>query len=166
MRRWAAWSLGIAVAVGGCADSTGPGVTGTFEAAVRGEFSEDVMGGAQFGSYRAEGFGLVMTPEGGAHYFGIGNRTEGRPAVGTYALTPPTSDAEFYAAYMRATPQGMAAFTSVSGQMVITLSTSERLEGTFQYTARGTLAGDPGTLREVTVEGTFSASCDRSASCD
>jgi hypothetical protein len=166
MRRWAAWSLGVAVVVGGCGDSTGPGESGTFEAHVRGEVSADVVGRAQFGSHRGEGFGLVMSPEDASHWIGIGNRNEGRPAVGTYPLTRPTSDAQFYAAYMHQSAAGLVGFTSISGEMVITTSTESLLEGTFVFTARGTLTGDPENQREVIVEGTFAARCDRSARCN
>jgi hypothetical protein len=166
MRRWAAWSLGMAVVLGGCGDSTGPGADGTFEAHVRGEVSAEVVGRAAFGSHRGEGFGLVMVPEDASHWIGIGNRREGRPAVGTYPLTPPTSDAQFYAAYMYQTAAGLAGFTSVSGEMVITTSTETLLEGTFVFTARGTLTGDPENQREVVVEGWFSAGCDRSGRCN
>lgn len=166
MSRWGAWSLAVAVLVGGCGDGTGPGATGTFEATVRGEFSEDVEGRAQFGSHRGEGFGLVMTPDDASHWIGIGNRNEGRPAVGTYPFAAPTSLTEYYAAYMHQSVSGVAAFTSVSGEMVVTTSTSSLLEGTFVFTGRGTLVGDPENERQVIVEGTFSASCDRSARCD
>jgi hypothetical protein len=166
MTRFAAWPLALAMLVSACGDSTEPVPTGTFEATVTGEFFEELSGRAQFGYFQGEGFGLVMTVE-GSHWIGLGARAEARPPAGTYEIQVPSDEAPMFAAFMHFDPNsGLSAFTSISGEAEITRSTPELMEGSFIFTARGSLPGAPDFILQVTVEGTFSASCNRDGRCN
>jgi hypothetical protein len=165
MNTWLKGSLVVVVGALACGDGTGPGVSGTFEAVVSGSYSGEMSGEAEFGIFAGEGFGLSM--HGGAgQLFGIGHRTEARPAVGTYEVGDPEEEGIFFALYVRSTPEGVATLVSTEGELEITHSTATRLEGSFAIHARGTVAGDPFEEREVLVEGVFNASCARNARCE
>jgi hypothetical protein len=156
----------LVLAATGCGDPTEPPVAGTFEAVVSGEYSLDLEGSASFGIFPGEGFGLTLQPVTPGQILGFGHRAESRPAVGSYQLADPATEGAFFALFMNQTPQGLATFTTGSGQLVITESSAARLAGSFDLTARGFLAGDPVNEREVRISGTFSASCAAGARCD
>ncbi len=161
--------LALGVLVGGCKDSTGPGLTGDFIANVTGDETKSMEGDAffSFGSVFGEpetGFALVLL-EGSA--FGenddlilIGRASEDRPGVGTHEIvdtegTPESSD--FIATWFPATGEDIdGEFLSTGGTITITSSTSRRLRGSFEFDATGTMGEDP-TLLDVTISGDFDA---------
>jgi len=86
----------------------------------------------------------------------------GRLAVGTYQLSPlsvgsPDPTANFY--YTNA--GAMTAFSSTSGELVITSSSSSSVRGTFAFTATP-VAGGTGS---VTAHGSFNAQCAPGTTC-
>lgn len=164
---WSYLAAAMAAAmVVACGESTGPGVEGSFEASVSGEYSLEMDGTAEFGIFSGEGFGLSMVARDGTQTLGFGRRAESRPAVGTYVIEEPDSETEFFALYLRQGPEGLGTFLSRSGEFVITASSATRVEGSFSVRARGFISGQP-LEREVLIEGTFSASCARNAArCD
>ena len=171
MRTWKHMARGIAATVialviGACNDSTGPGLTGDFSANVTGDQTKALEGDAffSFGTVFGEPeskFALMLL-EGGAlgesdGFILIAREQEGRPPVGTYAIADaeaPTA-AEFLATWF---PTGdvEGEFISTGGSVTITSSSSRRLRGTFEFDAIGTMGEDP-TQLEVTVAGTFDA---------
>jgi hypothetical protein len=165
-RSWASLALLVTLAALGCGESTGPTIEGTFEASVSGALSDEMSGTAEFGIFAGEGLGLSFRTTDGAGLLGIGNLEEARPGPGSYTMGDPSEEGVFFALYLRQTMGGAASLVSRSGTLVITSSTSERLEGSFSFAAFGTIAGDPGTELEVWIDGTFSATCARRARCD
>jgi Family of unknown function (DUF6252) len=86
----------------------------------------------------------------------------GRLAVGTYQLSPlsvgsPDPTANFY--YTSAGT--MTAFSSTSGQLVITSSSSSSVSGTFTFTATDVTGG----TSSVTAHGSFNAQCAPGTTC-
>jgi hypothetical protein len=93
------------------------------------------------------------------------------PGVGTYSLAVPVRDArEIQANFSRTGPRGetLEMYTAYEGELEITLSTPERLEGTFRMTAYlsgrqvgpGQIAGSLGRQPDsptVQVSGRFAA---------
>jgi hypothetical protein len=55
MISWLRWPILAALGMAACGEGTGPEVTGTFEASVSGEFSDDLAGVAEFGIFTGEG---------------------------------------------------------------------------------------------------------------
>jgi hypothetical protein len=86
----------------------------------------------------------------------------GRLAVGTYQLSPlsvssPDPTANFY--YTSAGT--MTAFSSTSGELVITSSSSSSVRGTFTFTATNAA----GSASSVTAHGSFNAQCAPGTTC-
>jgi hypothetical protein len=87
----------------------------------------------------------------------------GRPAVGTYtlsALSPSSPDPT--ATFYYANGATIDAYNSVSGQLVITSSSSSSVRGTFTFTATNTSGGSG----SVTVQGSFNAECAPGIPCE
>lgn len=159
------WPLVAALALLGCGDSgTSPQDTGTFEATVSGDYAVELQGAAEFGIYHGEGFGVALAPGDPHHLLGLGHHAQARPAAGTYTVSPPDNAQEFFAMFLRDTPQGLWGLASEEGEVNITTSTASRVEGSFNLVARGFMGGD--TPSQVQIEGTFSATCARGARCD
>ena len=156
----------LAVMVGACSDSTGPGLTGDFSGTVTGDQTKSLEGDAFFSFGTVFGspanFALLLL-EGGAlgesdGFILIGRGQQDRPAVGTYAIVgeDETPDpAEFVATWFPTGEEG-GEFVSTSGSVTITSSSSRRLRGTFEFDAVGS-AGDPPALTEITISGSFDA---------
>ena len=162
-------ALALALVVGGCSDSTGPGLTGDFDANVTGDQTKSLEGDAffSFGSVFGEpetGFALVLL-EGSAFgnnddFILIGRSSEDRPGVGTYDIVDsegnPTAS-EFVAIWFPATGEDIdGEFVSTGGTLTVTSSTSRRLRGSFEFDATGTMGENP-TLLDVTIRGDFDA---------
>ena len=86
----------------------------------------------------------------------------GRPAVGTYDLlplsgTPTAPTANFY----YTSGGNIQVFSSTSGQLVITSSSSSTVSGTFTFTATDPSNG----ASTVTAHGTFDAKCAAGIGC-
>jgi hypothetical protein len=163
MHRRFVWTmLAVAVALG--CESTSPADRGTFQASISGELDLQLQGVAEFGVYLGEGFGLHMSPGDGFHLIGIGHDMFARPEVGTYQVYPPDFSQGFHALFLRDTAQGLWGLTSDTGELTITTSTPQRLEGSFNIIVRGFMGGT--VPSELVMEGTFSAVCARTvASC-
>jgi|SRR3954470_4590542 hypothetical protein len=87
----------------------------------------------------------------------------GRPATGTYNLSPlSASSSEPTASFYYTSGGTMQFFTSTSGQLVITASSPTRVAGTFTFSATDASVGGAGS---VTVTGTFSAQCAPGTAC-
>lgn len=163
--------LALALTVNGCSkDSTGPGLTGDFEASVTGDTTRTLRGDAFFtvGSTSGEfqsGFGLFLL-EGSAigtndDFIIISREQAGRPPVGSYQVadgsTEPTAD-KFVALWFPATGDTVdGSFISTGGTLTVTTSTSRRVAGTFNFGAIGFFNSAPETELEVTISGTYDA---------
>lgn len=87
----------------------------------------------------------------------------GRLAVGTYSLLPLSGSPAAPTANFYYTSSGNSqVFSSTSGQLVITSSSSSAVSGTFTFTATDALGGSA----TVTVQGTFDARCAAGTGCN
>jgi hypothetical protein len=86
----------------------------------------------------------------------------GRPAVGTYQLSPlSASSANPTASFYYTSGGNIQMFNSSSGQLVITSSSPSAVHGTFTFTAT-----DPsGGAGSVTAQGSFNAQCAPGMAC-
>jgi hypothetical protein len=85
-----------------------------------------------------------------------------RPAVGTYQLVELSASSSDPTASFYYTSGGtMEMFAAVSGELVITASSSTTVRGTFTFTAESTT----NSARTVTVEGSFAATCPPGTTC-
>lgn len=86
----------------------------------------------------------------------------GRPAAGTYNLSPlSASSTDPTANFYYTTGGTMDSYNSISGELVITSSSSSAVRGTFTFTATN-VAGGTGS---VTVNGSFNAQCAPGMTC-
>ena len=146
----------------------GPGFGGTGTVTATGAVSASGSGLALFQSTSSGGtslFQILVAPlsQTGvtwqlqiAHY-------SGRPPAGTYTLSPlspssPDPTATFY----YANGASIDAYNSVSGQLVITSSSSSSVRGTFSFTATNASGG----AGSVSVQGSFNAECAPGLPCE
>jgi hypothetical protein len=86
----------------------------------------------------------------------------GRPAAGTYNLSPlSASSTDPTANFYYTTGGTMDSYNSISGELVITSSSSSAVRGSFTFTATNA-AGGTGSL---TVSGSFNAQCAPGMTC-
>ena len=145
----------------------GPGFGGTGSVTATGAVSASGNGLALFQSTSSGGaslFQVLVAPlsQTPTWQLQIANYS-GRPAVGTYtlsALSP--SSPEPTATFYHANGAAMDAYNSVSGQLVITSSSSSSVRGTFTFTATN-ISGGSGS---VTVQGSFNAECAPGIPCE
>jgi len=89
-------------------------------------------------------------------------RYAARPPVGTYQLVElSSSSSDPTANFVYMSGGTMELFTAVSGELVITSSSSSVVRGTFTFTAESTT----NSARSVTVEGSFAAMCPPGTTC-
>jgi hypothetical protein len=87
----------------------------------------------------------------------------GRPEVGTYDLSPlSASSTDPTANFYYATGSTIDSYNSVSGELIITSSSTSAVRGTFSFTATN-VSGGAGT---VTVNGSFNAPCAPGMTCE
>lgn len=163
--------LALALAVSGCGkDSTGPGLTGNFNASITGDVTQTLRGDAFFmtgtttGEFQS-GFGLFLI-EGSAigandDFIIISREQAGRPPVGTYQIadgsTEPTAE-QFVALWFPATGENVdGSFVATGGTFTITTSTNRRVAGSFSFGAIGFYETAPETELDVTITGTYDA---------
>lgn len=156
-----------AVACGGDG-SLGPGEKpGTGSVTATGAVSASGSGRAIFQSISSGGtslFQIVVAPESPASTtwsLQIANYS-GRPGVGTYQLSPlspssPNPTANFY--YV--SDGAIEMWNSTSGELVITVSSTTAVRGTFTFTAAGPGSG----ASSVTAQGSFNAQCAAGFAC-
>jgi len=169
MRRQIMATLLLALAVQSCG---GDGITGLGSGegnvSVSGAVSASGKGLAFFQSTAASGqtffqMAIQPTPLSGRPAWQLQIvRFAARPLPGTYDIAPLSStstdpNATFF--YTGGTADEL--FTAVSGQLVITSSSSSTVRGTFTFTAESGTSSS----RTVTVQGAFSAMCPPTASC-
>ena len=146
----------------------GPGFGGTGSVTATGAVSASGSGIALFQSTSSGGtslFQILIAPlsqTAVTWQVQIANYS-GRPAAGTYTLSPlspssPDPTATFY----YANGASMDAYNSVSGQLVITSSSSSSVRGTFSFTATNASGG----AGSVTVQGSFNAECAPGLPCE
>lgn len=146
----------------------GPGFGGTGSVTATGAVSASGNGLALFQSTSSGGaslFQVLVAPlsqTAPTWQLQIANYS-GRPAAGTYALSAlspssPDPTATFY----HANGATMDAYNSVSGQLVITSSSSSSVRGTFTFTATNASGG----TGSVTVQGSFDAQCAPGIPCE
>lgn len=166
MTRSGLFPLLLTLALAGCLDrTTGPVIEGEFEANISGQYDEELSGSARFGISEDGGFAITMIPVDPNHLIGIGYPSDERPEPGIYTIGDPESD-HFFAFYSRTTVEGIVTFFSYDGQLEITSSTPERMEGWINFLALGELPWEPGTEAEILVDATFTAECGPPARCD
>lgn len=86
----------------------------------------------------------------------------GRLAVGTYTLSPlSASSPDPTASFYYTTAGTMDMYNSISGQLVITSSSTSAVRGTFTFTATNASGG----MGSVTAQGSFNAQCAPGMSC-
>lgn len=146
----------------------GPGFGGTGSMTATGAVSASGSGLALFQSTSGGGaslFQILVAPLSqtpATWQLQIANYS-GRPGTGTYTLSPlspssPDPTATFY----YANGASMDAYNSVSGQLVITSSSSTSVRGTFSFTATNASGG----AGSVTVQGSFNAECAPGLPCE
>ena len=146
----------------------GPGFGGTASVTATGAVSASGSGLALFQSTSSGGaslFQVLVAPlsqTAATWQLQIANYS-GRPPAGTYALSAlspssPDPTATFY----YANGATMDAYNSVSGQLVITSSSSSSVRGTFTFTATNASGG----TGSVTVQGSFNAECAPGIPCE
>ncbi len=159
MKRLALFTA-LLLLLAGC-DTTAPDdedlTLGTFEAEVTGPVTTSLDGVASFASSTdedGEAFGLVLAA-GGPDGITLHRRKAGRPATGTYSVTSVLAllgeEEDFWGAVMLTQSGGF--FTSESGTLTITSSSSGNLEGTLKFDA------SDGDEQHVTVIASFRAEC-------
>ncbi|HEY0022372.1 MAG TPA: hypothetical protein VGB24_05660 [Longimicrobium sp.] len=127
-----------------CGDPVGSGEPGWLRASLSGAVSGSYQGTGDFldQANREVGprrmFSVVSTTAGpNPESFSFYRQNGNRPAVGTYQLElVDQSDFKavgFFAFYTRATSDRVESFVAQSGEVVITRSTSNRVEGTFRF---------------------------------
>lgn len=158
MNKRSAWVLVLAVVTFAACDLSTEGDTGgTFDATVTGAISSEMEGTAIFFSSANGEFSLSMTDPADGEAVAVAG-LGGKPGVGTTSIEHHDSETGFIAAYAREdAPQGN--FSSVDGEIVITSSTSTRLQGTVTFEAIGFRADDPETEVTVDVVANFDARC-------
>lgn len=145
-----------------------PSLGGTGSVTATGAVSTSGSGLALFQSTSSGGASLFqvlvapLSPTAVTWQLQIANYS-GRPAAGTYTLSPlspssPDPTATFY----YANGASMDAYNSVSGQLVITSSSSSSVRGTFSFTATNASGG----AGSVTVQGSFNAECAPGLPCE
>jgi len=167
VRRAAAASVLLALTAAGCGDgATGPSGPGTGQLSASGAVSASGSGIALFQSASSGGtslFQVMVAPTSAAAamwQLQIVSYT-GRPAVGTYAISPlSASSTNPTANFYYASGGSMQLYIATSGQLVITTSSPSAVAGTFTFTATNT--DGPGT---VTAEGSFNAQCAPGTAC-
>ncbi len=131
---------------------------GTFEAEITGAVTTSLEGVAGFASAAdedGEAFGLVLAA-GGPDGITLYRQKAGRPATGAYSVTShlslPREEEDFWGGIGLMQHGGF--FTSESGTLTITSSSSGNLEGTLEFEA----SADEGE-RQITVTASFRAQC-------
>ncbi len=159
----------IAVLMTGCGDGdpTGPENEGSFSVSITGDINKNITGSAWFWSGTVEGeegFVIWLSSElqnnetGESLWFAREGAT--RPGSGTYVIGNFDSVDEdewnpqhFFAWYV-----GTGTYIwSESGSITVTVSSSNRFAGSFQYTGVGYSSQDWESELEVTISGDFDA---------
>jgi hypothetical protein len=155
----------------GCSDSTGPGDAG-FTATIGGDLDLSVSGDAIFGVASEGGVDrwMIFLTDGvflGLDYdmIAISREASGAPiAVGTHTILDAASDAleadDIVGAYMIGRHDGtLGVFSSVSGTLTVTSASSERVVGSFDFSATMQIAVGPQVrdARNLTLTGSFTA---------
>lgn len=156
-------------------DNTGPdgndggSNSATFQMTLDGDIDHSMTGPVAFAGQPADpetetpalfaiGGGTAQedTPNSGA--FAFFRENEARPGTGEYEIGSVDDENGdiFYAIIFTGTDETLRAWGSESGTLKITKSTSDRLEGSFTFTATGGLITGPGD-ETVTITGTFKA---------
>jgi hypothetical protein len=154
-----------AIACGG--DATGPSGPGTGNMTATGAVSTSGSGLALFQSTSTTGgslFQLLVAPTSqttaATWQIQIANYS-GRPAAGTYALSPlSASSTNPTANFYYTSGSSIRMFNATSGQLVITSSTSSAVRGTYTFT--GVEVNGTST---VAAQGSFDALCAPGMSC-
>lgn len=147
----------VAVVAAACDLSTQPDTGGVFDANVSGGVSAELEGAAIFYSSHNGEFSLAMTDPTDHQAIAVAS-LEGRPGTGTFEIEHHDSETGLIAAYARE-GEPVARFSSVTGEIEITTSTSSRLEGEVTFEAVGTVADDPDREVSITVVASFDARC-------
>jgi hypothetical protein len=148
----------------GCDLSSEFDSAGTFTGTVSGDINATLEGTALFGSFIGGEFSLAMTDPRDQHAIAVA-RNEGRPAVGVFAIAHFEEETGIAAAYARDGAPS-AVFQAEDGELQITSSSANRLQGTLTFNAVGYLTSDPETELHVTVTATFDARCVRTGGTD
>jgi hypothetical protein len=155
-----------ALATVGCGDddSTGPGGVreGTGTVVTTGAVTASGSGQAIFQSMSSGTtrlFQLVVAPANtsGTNAWSLQIvSTAGRPAAGTYQLSPLSgSGSNLTATFYYVNGGAIEMFNSTSGELVITSSSPSAVRGTIAFTGRAAIGG----TSTVTTEGAFNAPC-------
>ncbi len=158
----------LSLSVGACGgDATGPGGLGSGSLTASGAITASGSGIAVFQSVTSGGtslFQVVVAPlsqSATTWELQIASYS-GRPAVGTYNLSPlSASSTDPTASFYYTSAGNLQMFNSTSGQLVITSSSAASVRGTFTFTATDA-AGGAGT---VTAQGSFNAPCAPGITC-
>jgi hypothetical protein len=161
--------LSLVTAACGSDSILGPGV-GTGNVSASGAVTTSGSGLALFQSISSGGssiFQVVVVPVSAGQttspvwQLQIANYS-GRPAVGTYSLSPlSASSTDPTANFYYTTGATIDSYNSVSGQLVITSSSPSAVRGTFTFTATNVSGG----TASVTVNGSFNAPCAPGMTC-
>ncbi|MFC1639876.1 hypothetical protein ACFL3B_03825 [Gemmatimonadota bacterium] len=175
MRKMITLSLVVAVAlaVGGCKDSTGPS-DANFTATITGDLELELEGEAIFGVTTSGGIDRWMIFLTAGQFMvdpdwdmiGISREASGTSiGVGTHTIVDAADDdleaEDVAAAYMLGRHNGgsLGVFGSVSGTLTITAATSNVVTGNFSFSAtmHAAVGDDARDLRDLMVTGSFTA---------
>lgn len=148
-------TLAALPALAGCAESpTGSTEAPAFVATVRGSVRDDFRGAGRFhhhpGNPSPQYFPGVFSISAGTPFdpasFQLFREGSGLPEPGTYPLAVVAAGSRrFVGVYVRRNGDALEGFTSTGGDLRITVSTPDRIEGTFRFqgirNCSGTVAG-------------------------
>jgi hypothetical protein len=169
-------ALATLPALAACADTpTGSEGAPAFAATIRGSVQDEYLGAGFF--HRVEplagapsrGLFSIHSHDGaGRQSFLLFREGDVRPERGRYPLASSAAGpVRFGAVYHRVSPDRVEGFTAISGELEVTVSREDRIEGSFRFTGVRNCAGTPArvdctpppdlTQPRVEVTGTFVA---------
>lgn len=136
----------------------------SFDVSISGDVNRSLSGDAAIMSLNSsppdEGFGISMasSDENSTTLYQLNFflNSASIPKTGTYSISDTATETIFHAWY-NASGSIIEAFFAESGSITVTFSSNKRIAGTFEFKAKGFLAGDYVTEYEVTVSGSFDA---------
>lgn len=154
--RFLSAALAALPALAGCADTPiAPLGTPSFTATIRGSVQDEYLGAGHFQTIaRPAGteipplFAIFSSDGAGGQSFRLLREGADRPAPGRYPLAASAAGARRFAAnYLRRRGDLAEGFTATEGELVVVVSTPDRVEGTFRFTGVRNCTGSGSSVR-------------------